>query len=452
MSYQNKLSLAYWLNLARWIDFADCLGTINRSESEGVTIVDRPTPSQARFRNPYRPGAGHMPPYLAGRESERQEFEKLLSQDLVMENVILTGLRGVGKTVLLETFKPLAQQAGWLWVGTDMSETASLTEGHLCMRIITDLSVVASSIPYTFEKAPSPMLLYPGPVIERRHLDYAELGKIFDTTPGLPSDKLRAVLEFVWSHMQSSGHRGVIFSYDEAQNLGDHANRDEFPLSLLLDVFQSIQRKGIPFMLALTGLPTLFPKLVEARTFSERMFHIIFLDRLDASACREAIEKPLNKASCPVRLSSTSVGTIVNISGGYPYFIQFICREVYDILLQSANMAALPSVPVEPILRKLDTDFFAGRWAKVTDRQRQLLWIIAQLPNCDAEFTVQEIVERSKLLEVKPFSSSHVNQMLAALCEAGLVFKNRHGKYAFAVPLLGAFINRQMDAEQHGKS
>jgi hypothetical protein len=75
-----------------------------------------------------------------------------------------------------------------------------------------------------------------------------------------------------------------------------------------------------------------------------------------------------------------------------------------------------------------------------------LLGIIAHLPNCDSEFTVQEVVESesNKALE-KSFSSSHVNQMLASLSDAGLVYKNRHGRYSFAVPLLGDFIRRQRD-------
>ena len=74
------------------------------------------------FKNPFRPGAGHMPPYLAGRKSEEAEFARLLDQDVILENLILTGLRGVGKTVLSESFKPLAIQKGWVWVGADLSE------------------------------------------------------------------------------------------------------------------------------------------------------------------------------------------------------------------------------------------------------------------------------------------------------------------------------------------
>ena len=74
------------------------------------------------FRNPFRPGAGHAPPHLAGRLEEREEFLRLLEQEAILENLLLTGLRGVGKTVLLETFKPLALRNGWFWAGADLSE------------------------------------------------------------------------------------------------------------------------------------------------------------------------------------------------------------------------------------------------------------------------------------------------------------------------------------------
>lgn len=103
--------------------------------------------SNARsFPNPFRPGAGHMPPYLAGREAEQQEFQRLLKQETILDNMVLTGLRGVGKTVLLERLKPTAIKEGWLWVGTDLSETISVSEANLATRIITDLSVVTSAL------------------------------------------------------------------------------------------------------------------------------------------------------------------------------------------------------------------------------------------------------------------------------------------------------------------
>ena len=400
--------------------------------------------SENSFKNPFRPGAGHMPPYLAGRESETQEFLRLLDQEPILENMILTGLRGVGKTVLLDTFKPLAIERRWLWAGTDLSESATVTEDTMALRLLTDLSVITSGIVIGIEEKARIGFAHKVDQAEQT-MNFEVLASIFESTPGLVADKLKAVFETVWNVLCSHNRRGLVFAYDEAQNLSDQAAKDQYPLSTLLDVFQSIQKKGVPFMLILTGLPTLFPKLVEARTFSERMFHVVFLDRLNKADSQDAILKPIEDADCPLKLSNNSVETIITISGGYPYFIQFICREVYDVFIQQHDTGREPSVPIDEIVRKLDTDFFAGRWSKATDRQRELLSVIAMLPNADAEFTVQEVVVLSKDVLEKSFGSSHVNQMLASLSDAGLVYKNRHGRYSFAVPLLAGFILRQIE-------
>jgi hypothetical protein len=387
--------------------------------------------------NPFRPGAGHQPPYLAGRQTEIEDFERLLKQEVILENFILTGLRGVGKTVLLDTLKPIGVNCGWRWVGTDLSESSSISEEKIVLRLLTDLSVVTAAFQVS-EQVSQGMGFAPVKQKQTINLDYNVLTHLYQSSPGLPSDKLKYVLELVWQVMQKRDESGLIFAYDEAQNLSDHADKEQYPTSLLLDVFQSIQKKGIPFMLVLVGLPTLFPQLVESRTFAERMFHVVFLDKLKPNDSRDAILKPIQAVNCPVILQKESVDLIVEISGGYPYFIQFICREVYDSFLQGSVV-----VPVLEITRKLDTDFFAGRWAKATDRQRELLMVIAKLDNSDTEFTVQEVSAKSKEELEKPFSASHVSQMLGALTKAGLVYKNRYGKYSFAVPLLGKFILRQ---------
>lgn len=402
---------------------------------------------QRGYTNPFRPGAGHTPPYLAGRAAETDGFRRLLEQDIILENLLLTGLRGVGKTVLLERFKPIAINAGWLWVGTDLSESASVDEESIAKRLITDLAPVTSTIVISSEEMPAFGFNMDTILVERR-LNFQTLENLFRATPGLVADKLKAVIEFVWSALRQQPRvRGVIFAYDEAQTLSNSPQAQQYPLNLLLDVFQSIQRKEVPFMFALTGLPTLFPKLVEARTFAERMFRVVVLDRLNRSASRDAIIKPIEKQESPVHLAPEFVDAIITASAGYPYFIQFICREVYDAALQKLDAGQPLNVPMDAIVRKLDADFFAGRWSRATDRQRDLLRAIATLPNCDEEFTVQEAVEASHSQSAKPFTSSHVNQMLATLCGAGLIYKNRYGKYSFAVPLFGQFILRQMAGE-----
>ena len=398
--------------------------------------------TNAPFANPFRPGAGHPPPYLAGREEEKREFSQLLEQQPILTNLVLTGLRGVGKTVLLETFKPIAISKSWLWAGADLSESASVSEESIALRILADLSPLVANV-VVAETEQRRIGFAATPAKRPLRLDSALLKRVYDQTPGLVSDKLKSALELVWSSLRHTQVRGVVLAYDEAQNLGDQADRHQYPLSLLLDVFQSIQKRQLPFLLVFTGLPTLFPKLVEARTFAERMFHVTMLSRLDEAESRDAILKPILQQGCPVRFSEPAVREIIRHSGGYPYFIQFLCREMFDSYLQQkASGRVDPVVTVNQTVRKLDSDFFAGRWNRVTDRQRELLAVVAALPHCDEEFTVQEIVEQSKKL-TKPFSASHVNQILGKLTENGLVYKNRHGRYSFAVPLLGDFIRRQ---------
>ncbi len=394
------------------------------------------------FDNPFKPGAGHNPPHLAGRAKETERFLKLLEQRSILENMVLTGLRGVGKTVLLNRFKTLAIKKQWLWAGTDLSEAASVSEESLALRLLTDLSLVTSNVVYKEVIKRTEALKITEEVKEEK-LTYSNLIKLYEETPGLVSDRLKRILEITWDALKDSKIKGIIFAYDEAQTIYDKPEKEQFPVALLLDVFQSIQRKEIPFMLALTGLPTLFPKLVESRTFAERMFTIVSLKELNEDESKEAIITPIEDGDCPVSFTDESVKLIIKVSGGYPYFIQFICKEVFDIFIQQYEEDTPQSVPIKEIIRKLDIDFFAGRWGKATDRQRELLSVIAHLDNSQEEFTVQDIFEKSKKYSIAAFSSSHINQMLLTLANAGLVYKNRHGKYSFAVPLLDKFILRQ---------
>lgn len=401
--------------------------------------------SESTFDNPFRPGAGHTPPYLAGRTAEQNTFKKRLAQTEVSENIILTGLRGVGKTVLMETFKPIAIKNGWLWAGNDLSESASVTEETLSTRILADLSLVTSAIKLPVNiKAPIGF----GAQHQQVHqpLCYENLKILYEHTPGLTTDKLKAVLEFAWENIKKYADpvKGIVFAYDEAQNLEDHAQQNQYPLSVLLEVFQSLQRKKFPFLLLLTGLPTLQAKLVAVRTYAERMFHVILLDKLTPQASREAIIKPIENSNCPIRFTEDSIKQIVDMSGGYPYFIQYICREVYDVWDAKLAMHDKDlSIPTEDIIRKLDTDFFQGRWDNTTDRQKELLKVVAKLPGCDDGFSGHDIVLTSKQILAKGFNASHVSQMLATLAEKGIVFRKSAGKYALAIPLMSEFITRQ---------
>jgi hypothetical protein len=360
-------------------------------------------------------------------------------------------LRGVGKTVLLESLKPIAIREGWLWVGTDLSESVSISESHIAIRLLTDLSLVTRSIAIG-QTAQRGTGFTAAATTEAVTLGYEHLFGIYSQTLGLIADKLKAVFLYVAPFVASIGRKGIIFAYDEAQNMSDHATNNEYPLSILLDVFQSVQRQGIPFMLLFVGLPTLFPKLVAARTYTERMFRVLFLKQLTSDESRDAITKPVSSAKCPVTFQEPAIKMIIEYSGGYPYFIQFMCREAYDTWLQKSPLGQPSSVPMKEIIRKLDNDFFAGRWARVTDRQQQLLYVIAQLDTANDEFTIQDILTKSEEVLERSFGRSQINQMLVSLITAGLIYKDRHGKYLFAVPLMADFISRTIEDRRAGSA
>jgi AAA ATPase domain len=403
-----------------------------------------PVTPRAIPQNPFRPGAGQQPIYLAGRTHEQDSFANMLEQNPVSQNVIVTGLRGVGKTVLLETLKPIAQRVGWLWTGNDLSESTSLSEERVARRLVVDLATLLGPL-VSIQVQVQAVGFQSASQREERPLVFDDLWTVYERTPGLVIDKLQAVFAAVHAMIANVSIKGIVFAYDEAQNLSDHASAKEYPLSLLLDLFSSLQRKYKQklFLLVFTGLPTLFPKLNESRTYTERMFHVTQLERLPDSEARRAVIEPLLITKSTLKFADATIDKIVSMSGGYPYFIQFIGKEVFDAWIGKITDGIAPSVPMASILEKLDQDFFSPRWVRATDRQQQFMQVIATLDNSEDEFSVPEIVKASRELLKTGFSPSHAVQILQALGERGLIYRNRRGSYCFAVPLLANFIKRQ---------
>ncbi len=394
--------------------------------------------------NPFRPGAGTKPLYLAGRSHEKDEFAKAIGQRDLTQNILITGLRGVGKTVLLEELRPIATQHGWLWTGNDWNEAASVSEKDVATRLLVDLTAaLAPMVRYRVDELPIGFTAKPTPT--DRPLAFDDLWGIYNSTPGFSSDKLKAALEHVAKIIANAKIRGIVFAYDEAQNLADKKEREQFPLSLVCDVFSNLQKRnlGCQFLLVMTGLPTLITHLNEARTYTERMFHTLVLDRLSEEETRQAILRPIEISKSTLKFSDETISRIVAESRGYPFLIQYICREVFDAWIGRMTVGEAPSVPMKEITAKLDLDFFAPRWNRATDRQQVFMQVIATLPDADGEFAIQDITAASRTLLDNPFTPSHATQMLGHLAEKGLIYRNRRGSYCFAVPLLASFIRRQ---------
>lgn len=282
-------------------------------------------------RNPYRPGVGTPPPFLADRDAQLRRFSRYLDDfPEVRRNVRVTGLRGVGKTVLLKEYRKEAKDLGWVVIRRDVSPRLS-NEADFAVAIRDDLEKAAAELSLTaklknrLSKAKS--------VIER-----IEVGLPGDVTvsiggggarTSLLEDRVRDGLLEVGRIAKTAG-RGVAFLYDEAHLLHDRPRKAQFPLSALLGAFVEAQDdddEEYPLMLVVSGLPPLINNLQEARSHSERLFEAEPLSDL-------SLEPDNGKPSAAVLALTEAVrGTdlsyapsvaakIVEDVSGYPYFIQ----------------------------------------------------------------------------------------------------------------------------------
>jgi hypothetical protein len=197
-------------------------------------------------------------------------------------------------------------------------------------------------------------------------------------------------------------------------------------------------------MLALSGLPTFFPKLNEARIYTERMFHVMHLERLNDDDARQAIEKPLELSNSTLRFSAATIKNIVETSEGYPYFIQFICREVFDTWIGKIRSGVAPSRLFE---RFWKSSIKISSHQDGKDRQigsNNLCKLSPPLAAARTSFPFRKSSRPSSQILKKGFTPSHAVQILQALSERGLVYKSKRGGYCFAVPLLSRFIHRQV--------
>lgn len=406
---------------------------------------------QKFVENPFRPGAGHRPPVLAGREKELDRLRRLLRQGFATENILITGLRGFGKTVLLDQLKEIAIAEGWVWVGNDLSESSSLSEERLALRILTDMAHSISEMLGAGDASASTL----SKAMKDDNLDELEpttfdaLKAKYERTPGLPSDKLKAVISRIGSLLVKAKMRGMVFAYDEAQCLTDHAKRDEFPMSTLIETVGSLQKNNgaTPCLLVLSGLPPVFEALTAARTYTERMFHVMTLERLSRHDTATALLEPLKPLMPPLNCPPELFSKVVDLSGGYPYLIQFFGKELVDAILKNGGVLSSSQFPAQDVMDRLDAGLFAARWNKTTDKQRRFLRLLASRePGSSSEFSAVEIAAHPDC--DGEFDNLQASQMLLALCDKGLVYRTRRGRYSFTVPMSETMILHRIQAEQ----
>jgi hypothetical protein len=389
--------------------------------------------TQVSGKNPYRPGVGVRPVYLAGRDAPLRRFDAMLrSAPEQQANMRVTGLRGVGKTVLLETFAEHAQRADWepafmeLQPAHNTDTAIAVAIGSLLERARERLSRLArlrsaagkalraSSLSVSWEEVSLSVSFG-----SQREEDLAH--ELFATV-GLAL---------------ANGRRGVVLLLDEAQLVHDKRDRHgAHPLSLLIASIVALQRRELPLALVVCGLPTLTGNLQKARSYSERLFRGEEIDSLEPAQALEAFTRPLEQAarSADPALAKMVVGEVE----GYPYFLQLWGSELWDAADTVGVDRLTPKLlhATRPdIYSRLDRDFYDPRLATLTPAEQDLLLASA---GC-----AYPPLRSSELTGASAKTPGNVNVLLGRLVDAGALYRIRKGEYAYTAPKFRDYLLRR---------
>ena len=386
-------------------------------------------------KNPYRPGVGTKPTVLAGREAEIKRFMSTLrGSPEIPANIRLTGLRGVGKTVLLAEFAARAQDQDWavgqLEVEPRHNSTEAISETLIatCVKVEERLSLT--------ERVKSRL----GKAVQSVANVGVTYGDVrFSLDPALsPSGvELAEALEATVKAAVSQGKTGFALLLDEAQVLKDETSpKGEHPLSLLLSAASGVQKAGLPLAVVLCGLPTLTGNLLKARTYSERMFRGEIIESLELESARRAFVEPVVGTDAQITIELEQA--VLEAVEGYPYFIQLWGAELWDAASDVGETVLTLELlnAVEPeIYRRLDIDFYEPRIQTLTPAEQDLLLSAAECP-----YPPLIVADLNVASEKRP---GNVNVLLGRLVEAGVIYRLRKAQYEFTAPKFFEFLQRR---------
>jgi hypothetical protein len=401
-------------------------------------------------RNPYQPGVGTTPPYLADRDEQLQRFQGYL-RDFPdkRRNVRLSGLRGVGKTVLLKEYRAAARERDWVVIRRDL--TARLCqEQDFATAIADDLDTAIRAF---------------SNVAKLKTLLAGARDAVGEITVGLPGgasvsvrpgasgssqvleDRVGKALIHV-GRLAAKAQRGVAFLYDEAHAMHDQPRQRQYPLGALLGAFvqaQDEEELPLPVMLVVSGLPPLVQNLQAARSHAERLFRVEELGNLDLepagrdepSPAALALIKPA--ADTGVRFERNVAEQVAADVDGYPYFIQKYGEALWDAA-DAANLhvvnAKLYAATRSRIQDALDAEFFENRYLDAPRADQLTLRVAAALGG--EQFEIAKIAAQ--------FNSRNANatqQSVSRLLNSNHIYRVSQGLYAYTAPLFGDFVRRK---------
>lgn len=392
--------------------------------------------SLPQAKNPYRPGVGLTPTHLTGREREIQRFVNTLEgAPDIPASIRITGLRGVGKTVLLRKLEEVARDGNWATVQLELhpqqnSNTGLITTLRATMdRLRRDLSI-ATRVRRGLATAADAMRR--AVTVEWEGVSWSLAGDLAGDASAL-GDELKETVDAALR----AGKTGFALLMDEAQVLSDDKNREgDHPLSILISAVSTLQRAGAPLALVLCGLPTLTVNLLAARTYTERMFTGEEVSSLDRRAAQDAFVLPLHDTGYSA--TPELVAAVLDEVEGYPYFIQLWGKELWEIARASGTTELsepLLTEAREEIYRRLDLDFYEPRITSLTPAEQDLLVDSGKCPY--PPLMVSDLNSRS------PKSSGNVNVLLGRLVAENVIYRERKGQYIYTAPGFYQYLERR---------
>jgi hypothetical protein len=384
--------------------------------------------------NPYAPGAGAPPPELAGRD-EIREAVRIASLRIragrPAKSVLLIGLRGVGKTVLLDRLRDDAEAQGLHTLRVEAPEARSLPAmlAPQLRQALLRLSRLERARQFG-ERALRALAGF-ARGLKLKYQDI-EVGFDFDPEPGLADNgdlehDLQALLEAAGEAAKSAGTSLILF-IDELQYV------EEEQLAALITALHRTAQRQVPVMLVGAGLPQLPGRMGRAKSYAERLFDFSEVGPLDPDSARRAIEQPALQQG--VAFEPAALERIIAETKGYPYFLQEWGKHVWDV----ADVSPITDADVQLASREataaLDESFFRVRFDRLTPAEKRYLRAMSDLgPGPHRSGDIADVLGK-KVSALGPTRNNLISK--------GMIWSPSHGDTAFTVPMFDEFMRRIM--------
>lgn len=382
--------------------------------------------------NPYHPGAGMVPKVLAGRDSDIAAFDSLIvraKQFSPVRPIVFSGLRGVGKTVLLNRLRGLAEHHDFQVVQFEARPGASSAEAARRALIAGFLQISGR---YRFQTAKEAVKRMLGTVTS-----FSVTLGVEGVSLGVDRDLSRASTGLLELDLQDAvediarvlrGQRSALMIFiDEMQEL------DGPLLEALITVQHFAMQRELPFYIIGAGLPNLPVKLAESRSYAERLFEYRIIGKLEDAAARESLVGPARQMG--QSYSDAALDALTTETGNYPYYLQEFGSAMWTVATSSPFSLQNAQAATELGRARLDAGFFPARWERATPAEREYMKAMAS----DGDEGSRSAFVAQRLGK----SAQSLAPSRASLIAKGIIYSPQRGYVGFTVPGMSSFIERQ---------